>query len=159
MIFSEEKKELTYHISQSFETALSWMVHLIRGMKQNEAKQHNMLMLDETTRLWLSDWVQIIISLSFIEGQNEYFGKKGMSLAIDVLFTKNIEDILQKKVYHIITYRCDQDVLDKLYVSQHVLIQIKKDLKFSNWRSDNAGYYSGNSVAEIVYNICKKMLV
>ena len=36
------------------------------------------------------------ITVSFREGSNEYFGKKGMSLPIDVLFTKNIESILQK---------------------------------------------------------------
>ena len=99
-----------------------------------------------------------IIPVSFREGQNEYFLKKTKSLAINVLFTKNIEGILQKKVDHTIIYRCDQDVLDTLCVSQHVLLQIKKDLpnlKFLYQRSDNAGCYSGNSVAEIMYNICK----
>ena len=39
MIFSEEKEELTYNITQSFETVLSWMRHLIRAVKQNEAKK------------------------------------------------------------------------------------------------------------------------
>ena len=117
MVFSEEKEELTYGISKSVETILSWMAHLLRGLKQNEAKQHAISILDEIKGLWLSDWVQKIIPVSFREVQNEYFGKKGMSLAIDVLFTKNIERILQKKVYHTVIYRCDQDVLDTLCVS------------------------------------------
>ena len=53
---------------------------------------------------------------------------------------------------------CDQGVLDTLCVSQHVLIQIKTglpNLKFLHPRSDNTRCYSGNSVAEILYNICK----
>ena len=37
MVFSEEKEELTYDISKSVETILSWMAHLLRGVKQNEA--------------------------------------------------------------------------------------------------------------------------
>ena len=58
MIFSEEKEELTYDISQSVKTVLSWMANLIRGAKQNEAKQHAMSMLDEITGLWSSNWAQ-----------------------------------------------------------------------------------------------------
>ena len=73
MIFSEEKEELTYNISWSVETVLSWIAHLIRGVKQNEAKQYAMSMLDEITGLWLSDWTQKIIPVSLREGQNEYF--------------------------------------------------------------------------------------
>ena len=80
-----------------------------------------------------------------------------MSLATGVLLTENSEGILQKKVYHTIIYLCDQDVLDILCESA-VLIQISNDspnLKFVYQRSDNAGCYSGYSVAEIMYNICK----
>ena len=73
------------------------MAHLIRGVKRNEAKQHTMSMLDETTGLWLSYWAQKIIPVSFREGRNEYFGKKGMSWATDVLFTKNIEAFYKKR--------------------------------------------------------------
>ena len=90
MVFSEEKEELTYGISKSVETILSWMAHLLRGLKQNEAKQHAISILDEIKGLWLSDWVQKIIPVSFREGQNEYFQKNRMSLANDILFTKNI---------------------------------------------------------------------
>ena len=43
-------------------------------MKQNEAKQYAMSMLDEITGLWLSDWTQKIIPVLLREGQNEYFG-------------------------------------------------------------------------------------
>ena len=110
---------------------------------------------------WDCAWVighKKMIPLLFREGQNEYFGKKGMSLAIGVFFPKNIDSISQKIVYHTIIYWCDQDVLDILYVSQHVLIQIKKDLRNSTLlypRSDNPGCYSVSSIAEIMFNICK----
>ena len=138
-------------IGISIETIISWMAHLLRGVKQNEFKQHAISMINESTGLWLTDWVQKIIPVSFREGQKDYFGKKGMSLSIDVLFTKSSDGNLKKSVYHTIIYRCDQDILDTLCVSQHVLNQIKRD--FPNLtslyrRSDNAGCYAGNSVAE-----------
>lgn len=50
-IFTAEKEELTCDISRTVETVLSWMVHLIRGLKKNETKQHLMSMLDEITGL------------------------------------------------------------------------------------------------------------
>ena len=84
-MISSEEKELTYDISRSIETVLSWMAHLIRGVKRNEAKQHTMSMLDETTGLWLSYWAQKIIPVSFREGRNEYFGKGGSWYLLEFL--------------------------------------------------------------------------
>ena len=50
--------------------------------------------------LWIVvEWLGPKINpVSFRDGQNDYFAKKGMSVPIDVLFTKNIEGILQKKI-------------------------------------------------------------
>ena len=58
----------TYDNSRSVETVLSWMAYLIRGVKQNELKQHAVSMLDEINGLRLS--AQKIISVSFREDQN-----------------------------------------------------------------------------------------
>ena len=38
MVHSEQKEELEYDISRSIDTILSWMAHLLQGVKQNEAK-------------------------------------------------------------------------------------------------------------------------
>ena len=56
--------------SQTVETVLSWMAYLIRGVKQNELKQHVVSILDEINGLRLSDLAQKIIPVSFREGQN-----------------------------------------------------------------------------------------
>ena len=58
----------TYDNSRSVETVLSWMAYLIRGVKQNELKQHAVSMLDEINGLRLS--AQKIIPVSFREDQN-----------------------------------------------------------------------------------------
>ena len=65
-----ENMSETYDNSRSVETVLSWMAYLIRGVKQNELKQHAVSMLDEINELRLSDLAQKIIPVSFREGQN-----------------------------------------------------------------------------------------
>ena len=65
-----ENMSETYDNSRSVETVLSWMAYLIRGVKQNELKQHAVSMLDEINGLRLSDLAQKIIPVSFGEGQN-----------------------------------------------------------------------------------------
>ena len=64
-----------------------------------------------------------------------------------------------KSVYFTTIYRCDQDVIDTLCVAEHVLKEIQKDhpnIKQLFRKTDNAGCYSGNSVAEIEYSICRQ---
>ena len=96
----------------------------------------------------------------FREGQRDYFGNKGMSVHVDVLMTKAVTSSeLMKSVYFTTIYTCDQDVIDTLCVAEHVLKEIQKDhpnIKQLLRKTDNAGCYSGNSVAEIGYSICRQ---
>ena len=56
-----------------------------------------------------------------------YFGKKGMTVHIDVVLTKSATEII-KHVYYTVVYRCDQNMEDTLCISKNVLKEIKKDL-------------------------------
>ena len=83
-----------------------------------------------------------------------------MSVHVDVLLTKAVASSeLMKSMYFTTIYRCDQDVIDTLCVAEHVLKEIQKDhtnIKQLFRKTDNAGCYSGNSVAEIEYSICRQ---
>ena len=62
-------------------------------------------------------------------------------------------------MYFTTIYRCDQDVIDTLCVAEHVLKEIQKDhpnIKQLFRKTDNAGCYSGNFVAEIESSICRQ---
>ena len=64
----------------------------------------------------------------FREGRRHYFGKKGMSVHVDVLLTKAVTSSeLMKSVDFTTIYRCDQDVIDTLCIAEHVLKEIRKD--------------------------------
>ena len=145
-------------MSTAVKAILDWMHHILRSVKQHKAKEYAFSRLDENTGLWLSDWAQKVILVLFREGQREYFGKRGMSLHIDVLFRK-VDNILLKNVYHTAISKCDQDTRDTLCISSHVIKQMKSDfpeLKCLFRKSDNAGCYSANSVAELTHKICKE---
>lgn len=158
-----EKDELTYDVTVGVSQIFNWMRHIIRAVKQNQAKLSAMDQLDDVTALWLCDWAQKILPVKFREGQRDYFGKKGMSLSVDVLLKKCVTSgEVQKSVYLTSIYRCDQDTEDTLCVGDHVLQQIKKDhpkVTHILRKSDNAGCYAGNSVAEVMAVLCKKYCI
>ena len=76
---------------------------------------------------WLKDWAQKVLPFTFREKQSDYFGKKGMSVHVDVFFKKNEQGQLTKLVYFTVIFRCDQDMLSTLTVAQAVLQQYKID--------------------------------
>ena len=98
------------------------MCHVLRGVQQEKAKLYAMSQLDPSCGFWLSDWARKAIPSMFREGQRDYFGKKGMSVNVDVLLTKAVASSeLMKNVYFTTIYRCDQDVIDTLCIAEHVL--------------------------------------
>ena len=156
----ELRQEPLYDIKLSRTYIIEWMCHVLRGVQQEKAKLYPISQLDPSCGFWLLDWAQKVIPSMFREGQRDYFGKKGMIVHVDVLLTIAVAlSELMKSVYFTAIYRCDQDVIDTLCVAEHVLKEIQKDhpnIKQLFRKTDNAGCYSGNSVAEIEYSICRQ---
>ena len=81
-----------------------------------------------------------------------------MTVHIDVLFTKQMSEII-KHVYYTVIYRCDQSMEDTLCISENVLKEIKQDKPGIDkilMKSDNASCYHGNHSAEINHLLCKQ---
>ena len=77
------------------------MKHLMHDAQQMKAKSDANLVLDNTA-LW-----------------KDYFGKKGVSVHIDVLLTKNmLLNELVKHVYYTVLYRCEQTLEDTLSITE-----------------------------------------
>ena len=155
---SNRKDEIMYDVALATEYILEWFRHIIRGVQQEKAKTDVLPTLDDTSALWLKDWAQKVLPLRFREKQQDYFGKKGMSLAIDVFFMKGeAPGSLKKEVYFTVLERCDQNMASTLSVADHVLNKFSADypyIKNLSIKSDNAGCYAGNSSAEVSYRIC-----
>ena len=97
-----------------------------------------------------------MLPVRFLEGQKEYFGKKGMSMHIDVFFIKQ-NDELKKHVYFTNIYRCEQGVSSVISIADAVLDQFRQDepeMSKLFAKSDNANCYHANFSAESMYNLC-----
>ena len=70
------------------------------------------------------DFAQKVIPFDYREGQREYFGKKGMSLHVDVFFRK-VRDDLFKLVYLTCLLSCKQTATDVLNIGDNVLQSYK----------------------------------
>ena len=156
---TESDEDLVYDVKKKT-GIVEYMKHLMRDAQQMKAKSDANLVLDNNTAPWLKDYAQKVLPEKHCEGQKDYFGKKGMSVHIDVLLTKNmLLNELVKHVYYTVLYRCKQTLEDTLSITENVLDEFKKDqpeVTKMFMKSDNAGCYHDNFSAEINHFICEK---
>lgn len=79
---AEGIEDTIHDVDAAIKAVLKYMRHQIRDHQQRLAKQYAFNNLDECTSMWLKDFAQKVIPFEFREGQQEYFGKRGMSLHI-----------------------------------------------------------------------------
>ena len=144
----DEKDEIIYDLETAIQDILELMFHIIRGAQQDESKKFALESLDARSGLLLSDWSMKITTQQHREKMDEWYGKRGISLHVDVLFFLE-NDHLKKMTYFTAIDRCPQDMISVLAVFEHVLKQIRQDFPHMRnlyIRSDNAGCYSGAAV-------------
>ena len=147
-----------YNISTSTNNIQDFVKHLMRDAQQKKAKVAAFEEINEETGFWLKDFCQQVLPQKFREGQKEYFGKKGMSLHVDVFFV-NRNNALKKHVYMTAIYRCDQGTSSVISLADKVLNQFCTDepgIRTLYAKSDNAGCYHGNYSAESIYHLYKE---
>ena len=85
-------------------------------------------LLEEESAFWRKDYCQKGLPSKFHEGQTEYFGKKAVTLHVDVIFFLDSYGDLQKNVYFTTVYRCDQGIINSLSIANLLLVKVHKDL-------------------------------
>ena len=91
---------------------------------RKKPKNFAFLKIPETEAFWLKDFSQKVLIIKFREGQKKYFGKKEMSLHVDVFFIKQNGNI-RKRVYYSSVYHCNQGIADTLSLALTVLDKSK----------------------------------
>ena len=97
--------------------------------------------------------------MHYRKGEKEYFGKKGMSLHVDVFFCKSKNKDNVKFTYFTAIERRDQGLVHVLSISDAVLEEFKQDSPSVNMqicKSDNGNCYHSNFAAEGLYHLCKQ---
>ena len=117
---ASESLEVQYDIKTAIEDIKLYVNHLIRDVQQKKAKAFAFNSLDEASCFWLKDYCQKILPMKFREGQIDYFGKKGMTLHVDIIFTM-LNMKLQKNIYFTSMQTADQDAKDVLVLADNIL--------------------------------------
>ena len=114
-------------------------------------------MKDETC-FWFKNFNQKILPMKYRERHREYFGRKGMSLHVDVFFLKkNI--IFFKKLYLSSINQCNQGMIDTLSLGKAMPKQLKVDepqIQKPFSKSGNASCYQGSYLPQALYQLCKE---
>ena len=99
----EKGDDDTIYVSVAIEDIKTYIKHQVRHAKQKLAKMLAFQSIDEETVFWLKDYCQKVLPTKYCEGQKEYFGKKGVSLHVDILCMKK-DFVFVKKLYFTVIY-------------------------------------------------------
>ena len=79
---------------------IDYLKHLIRDSQQYKAKEYAFECLKENTAFWLRDFSQKVLPVKFRERQQDYYGKKGIRLHVDVFFNEATESLKEACIFH-----------------------------------------------------------
>ena len=76
------------------------------------------------------NFCQKVLHVKFQESHQDYCGKKGTSLHVDVFLMKQ-QNLLKKHVYFTVPQRCDQEISNTLILADVGLDQFCEDFSIS----------------------------
>ena len=114
---ASESLEAHYDLKTATEDIKLYVNHLFRDAQQKKTKP---FALDEASCFLLKDYCQKILPMKFREGQIDYFGKKGMALHVDIIFTM-VNMKLQKNIYFTSMQTADKVAKDILALAGNIL--------------------------------------
>lgn len=154
---TEKVKQATYpsvddhdeavYLTESAITAIkNWKCHILRSANQDQARTDVLDLLDEKSVLIVNDWAMKFLPRKYRESQTDWFGKRGISWHISVIYRRIKGQLQWQGLVHIIQ-SCSQGSPAVVYIMEDVLKTIKKDhpeVSTAYFRQDNAGCYHSN---------------
>lgn len=147
---SKDDEDEALYIVQSATLAIqSWKCHILRSLNQDLARHDSLDVLDHETVLIINDWAMKFLPQKYRESQSDWFGKRGISWHISVVYRK-VDGVLQWQGFIHVIQSSGQDSSDVVCVMQDVLAALKQqypEIKQAFFRQDNAGcYHSAETV-------------
>ena len=121
----------------------SWKCHLLRSTHQDQARLDVIDALDSETVFVVNDWAMKFLPQRYRESQTDWFGKRGISWHISVVY-RQLERELQWQGFIHVIQSCSQGSIAVVTIMHHVLRTLKcKHPKINKtyFRLDNAGCY------------------
>ena len=139
----DDRNEANYIMQTSRLAILAWQCHIARSFNQDQARLDFRDLLDNETVLVVDDWAMKLLSQRYQESQCDWFGKRGISWHISVVFRRSDDRLRWQGFVHVIQ-SCSQGSLSVIAIMQDVLRSIKAeypDVRRAYFRQDNAGCY------------------
>lgn len=139
----DERDETLYIYESSKRTIKAWKAHQLRSVRQDQAGLAIMEELDAHKVLIIMDWAMKFLPQLFRETQQDWFGKRGISWHISVVY-RRVEDDLQSQTFIHLIQSCNQDSSAVVLIMEHVLRTLKSEhpeIDAAFFRQDNAGCY------------------
>ena len=158
--YSEDQRQDDLHdFNQAKENIFKWKTHIMRSINQEQAKQHIIENLDDSSALIVMDWAMKFTQLKYREKQSDWFGKRGLSWHVSSVVTKDTmkNNIAVTSYVHLFD-ACTQDWFSVCYIAEDLLRKIKSTSPTVSKlfiRSDEAGCYHNNLLITALKDISK----
>ena len=143
----DEKDEAVFLFQTAKRAILFWKSHILRSTNQDRARLDALEQLDEENILVVNDWAMKFLPQRYRESQADWFGKRGISWHISVVY-RRLDGVLQWQGFVHIIESCNQESSSVVKIMQDVLSTIKldnKEVSGAYLRQDNAGCYHSSS--------------
>lgn len=140
---SDDLDEALYIHGTAKRAILSWKCHQLRSVRQDQARHDIMGAINNNAILIINDWAMKFIPQMYRESQSDWFGKRGISWHISVVYRRDQGELQWQAFIHIIQ-SCSQDSPTVVVLIKHVLQTLKNDhpeIIKAYFRQDNAGCY------------------
>ena len=145
---SEDDRDEALYLYRNASLAIcAWKRHLLRTVRQDQARFDALDFLDEQTVLMVNDWAMKFIPQKYRESQADWFGKRGISWHISVAYRK-VGQQLQSQAFINLIQSCSQGSAAVVVILQHIIQTLKlehPEIERVFLRQDNAGCYHSTS--------------
>ena len=145
----EERDDALYLYQSATQAVQSWKSHQLRSVRQDQSRLDVLKRLNENTALIVNDSAMKFPPQLYRESQQDWFGKRGISCHISVVFRRVRGELQSQGFVHIIQ-QCSQDSSCVILITQNVLQTLKAEhpeITTAIYRQDNAGcYHCANTI-------------
>lgn len=145
---TQDAKDEALFLFQTAQLAImSWKCHILRSANQDQARIDALEKLDDNTVLIINDWAMKFLPQKYRESQTDWFGKRGISWHVSVVY-RRMSGVLQWQGFLHIVQSCNQGSAAVVKIMQDVLNTIKlehSEINKAFFRQDNAGCYHSSS--------------
>ena len=145
---NEDDQDEAFYLYRNAALAIrAWKCHLVRTVRQDQARFDALDLLDERTVLLVNDWAMKFIPQKYRESQADWFGKRGISWHISVAYRK-VDQQLQSQAFINLIQSCSQGSAAVVVILHHIIQTLKlehPEIERVFLRQDNAGCYHSAS--------------